>query len=160
LIRFAENTDVPFICDIYNYYIKNTIVTFEEEEVDEKEISERIKDITQKYPWIVYEENGIVVGYAYAAKWKDRNSYRFSAESTVYIHRAHLGKGIGRELMNRLIEEITVRGIHNLIAGIALPNNASVALTKKMGFVKCGLFREVGFKFGQWIDVEYWEKKL
>ncbi len=160
MIRDINKSDVHYICDIYNYYIKNSIVTFEEDGVDENEILRRIQEVTVKYPWIVFEENKEVIGYAYVTKWKDRNSYRYSAESTVYIHRDHFGKGIGSKLMIKLIDESTKKGIHKLIAGIALPNAASIALHEKMGFEKCGLFKEVGFKFGKWIDVGYWVKTV
>jgi len=157
LVRSVNETDILSVCDIYNFYIKNSTATFEEDEVSREEIERRINEVTAKYPWIVFEENEKIIGYAYVTKWKDRSSYRYSAESTVYVHKDNFGKGVGRRLMSRLIEEASERGLHNLIAGIALPNDASVALHEKIGFVKCGLFKEVGFKFGKWINVGYWE---
>lgn len=157
MIRIVKETDTLSICDIYNFYIKNSTATFEEDVVRREEIERRIMEVTANYPWVVYEENEKIIGYAYATKWKDRSSYRYSAESTVYVHKDNFGKGIGRKLMIRLIEESSERGLHKLIAGIALPNDASIALHEKLGFVKCGVFKEVGFKFGKWIDVGYWE---
>ena len=160
MIREVNKSDAAGICEIYNYYIKNSVITFEEDDVDEKEVIRRIEEVTLKYPWFVCDEKGIVTGYAYAAKWKERSAYRYSAETTVYVHKDHYGKGIGSKLMLNLIDDVEKKNIHYLVAGIVLPNQASIALHEKMGFKKCGLLKEVGFKFGKWIDVGYWEKIL
>ena len=158
-IRNVRKSDAEAIAGIYNYYIKNTIITFEEEEVDVSELENRIAEITKNHPWIVYEENGNVLGYAYASTWKARVSYRYSAESTVYLHPQALKRSIGSRLYEGLIKEIeTKKNIHSLIAGISLPNEASVALHEKFNFKKIGHFNEVGFKFNKWIDVGYWER--
>ena len=103
---------------------------------------------------------GEVVGYAYATKWNRRSAYRFSAEVTVYLDHGRRGRGIGSKLYQQLLPTLQLSGIHVAIGGIALPNNASVALHEKLGFQKVAQFREVGFKFNKWIDVGYWEKVL
>ncbi len=157
-MRAVKNSDIPFIREIYNYYIKNSIATFEEEPVDEVRVAGKVNEVTKKFPWLVFEENNIVAGYAYAYKWKNRAAYKHSAESSVYIHQNYFGKGIGSKLLEKLIEEVKLKNIHCLIGGIALPNETSIALHEKFGFKKCAEFREVGFKFGRWIDVGYWEK--
>ncbi len=109
------------------------------------------------HPWFVIEEQGVLVGFTYAAPWKSRAAYEFSCETTVYIAKNCSGKGLGRKLYQRLIDELRESPIHLLVAGIALPNDASVALHEKLGFRKVAHFNEVGFKFGKFIDVGYWQ---
>lgn len=145
------------ICGIYNHYITQTVITFEEEELSEAEMTQRILAVTQKLPWIVFIENNHVVGYAYASEWKSRCAYKFSAETTIYVHPDYICRGIGHALYQELISRLKQSNLHAAIGGIALPNDASIALHEKFGFEKIGQFREVGFKFGKWIDVGYWE---
>jgi phosphinothricin acetyltransferase len=111
-------------------------------------------------PWFVAAQGGEVVGYAYATKWNGRSAYRFSTEVTVYLDHGRGGRGIGSNLYHHLLPALQSRGIHVAIGGIALPNTASVALHRKFGFEQVAEFREVGFKFGRWIDVGYWQKTL
>lgn len=160
MIRPVEITDAAVICEIYNYYIDNTTVTFEETGVSEDEMSKRISTITQKYPWLVYELDGSPVAYAYATEWKPRNSYRYTAEATIYLKNGMGGHGIGSELYKALLTELSVLGVHAVLGGIALPNEGSVALHEKFGFEKVAHFRQTGYKFDHWIDVAYWEKIL
>lgn len=157
MIRLATLEDAKSICNIYNHYIKNTVVTFEEDEISVKDIEDRISEVISKYPWFVYIVNDTVVGYAYASDWKSRCSYRFSVETTVYLHPEYSGKGIGSELYKKLISELRKTNIHVAIGGITLPNDSSVALHEKFGFEKIGHFKEVGYKFNKWLDVGYWE---
>ncbi|MEO8209220.1 MAG: N-acetyltransferase family protein [bacterium] len=158
MIRNVNYSDIARICEIYNYYIKNTTTTFEETEVGELEIEKRINEIITNYTWIVFEDSGETVGYAYASKWKERTAYRHSAESSIYLNKDYFGKGIGKKLLSRLIEEVQTKDIHTLIGAIALPNKASIELYEKLDFKKVAHFKEVGYKFGRWIDVGYWEK--
>ena len=160
MIRKVTKDDVFIICGIYNYYIRDTIVTFEEQEIDVREMERRVNQVTAKFPWIVYEENGRVIGYAYASSWKERSAYRFSVEGTVYLDKDQIGRGIGIKLYEHLLYELKKNNIHYIIGGISLPNEASVALHERLGFKKCAHFKEVGRKFHQWIDVGYWEKIL
>ena len=117
----------------------------------------RIREVTMQWPWLVCEECGSVVGYAYAAPWKARSAYRFAVESTVYLAAGQQGRGFGAALYRRLIEDLAARGAHCVIGGVSLPNAASIALHEKLGFRKIGQFSEVGWKFGHWVDVGYWE---
>jgi phosphinothricin acetyltransferase len=120
----------------------------------------RVREVLKDYPWLVFEKNNKVIGYAYASKWKARSAYRFSAESTIYLHHNYIGIGVGTMLYQALIEDVKKRDVHRLIAGIALPNEPSIALHERQGFTKCAQFNEVGFKQNRWIDVGYWEKHL
>ena len=161
LIRSAEPTDADAIARIYNYYIAETVVTFEVDELSSAEIAERIQAIqSDSYPWLVAQQGEDVVGYAYAGKWHSRCAYRFAAEMTVYLAPGHARNGLGSRLYERVIELLKPRGIHTVIGGIALPNDASVALHEKFGFQKAAHYREVGFKFDRWIDVGYWQRIL
>jgi L-amino acid N-acyltransferase YncA len=159
-IRKVEICDAADISSIYNYYVENTIITFEEVPVSTEEMASRIESISSQYPFLVYEENRKVIGYAYVTQWKARSAYRYSAEDTVYLHPDAKGKGIGSILLRQLLEEVKNTELHVLVGGIALPNEASIALHEKFGFKKIGQFEEIGFKFGKWIDVGYWELKL
>lgn len=160
-IRDAVTEDALAIVDIYNHYVLTTTISFEEQAVTATEMQQRIADVQRGgLPWLVAEENGVVVGYAYATKWRVRHAYRFSVESSVYLAPDIGGKGWGTALYQQLLERLSASGYHLVIGGIAQPNAASVALHEKMGFEKVAQFREVGFKFGRWIDVGYWEKSL
>jgi len=158
MIRNANSSDAIVLATIYNHYIKNTIITFEEQEVTPAEIDNRVHNvISDSLPWLVAEEKGEVVGYAYATKWRVRSAYRFSVESTVYLDKAYSGKGIGSMLYGELLSSLENKGIHAIMGGIALPNPSSVALHEKFGFKQVAQFREVGIKFDRWIDVGYWQ---
>jgi L-amino acid N-acyltransferase YncA len=159
LVRPATAGDADAIARIYNHYITNTIVTFEEDRVDAADIAGRVAEVQAAgLPWLVAEDHGVILGYAYASKWKKRPGYRYSVESTVYLDPSATGRGTGRALYQRLMDGLSELPIHLVIGGIALPNEASVALHERMGFEKVAHFREVGLKFGKWIDVGYWQK--
>ncbi len=161
MIRRATPADAAAIAAIYNHYVANTVVTFEEEEVPGADMAQRIGEIfAAGLPWLVATEGDRVLGYAYASKWKSRCSYRFSVESTVYLDHTVTSRGHGTALYSALVAEVKKLGMHAMIGGVALPNAASVALHEKLGFRKVAQFREVGWKFGQWIDVGYWELVL
>jgi phosphinothricin acetyltransferase len=158
MLRPATTADAAAIAAIYNHYVLNTIVTFEEEAVTTPGMTSRIADtIAAELPWLVWVESGSVLGYAYASKWKSRCAYRYSVESTVYLDKDATGRGLGTQLYTALLTALQPRGIHGIVGGIALPNKASVALHEKLGFEKIGQFKEVGWKFEKWIDVGYWE---
>ena len=157
MIRNVRQTDAKPLVDIYNYYVKNTVVTFDLETISETDMQANIKSVTEKYPWLVYELDGTMAGYAYAAQWKKRKAYNSTVETTVYLHPDFVGKGIGSALYDELLTIVKSRGYHLAIGGISLPNAASVALHEKFGFTKAAHYHQVGFKFNQWIDVGYWE---
>ncbi len=156
-IRPVKKEDSRRICEIYNYYVQNTCISFEEAPVPREEMETRISSISTAYPFLVYEENGVLFGYAYANKWRDRSAYRYVAEVTVYIDKDHLGRGIGRILLKQLLDNCKKQGFHALMAVISLPNEASIRLHEEFGFKKAAHFSEVGYKQDKWIDVGYWE---
>ncbi|MBP0596609.1 N-acetyltransferase [Herbaspirillum sp. LeCh32-8] len=159
-IRPATAADAAAICAIYNHYVEHTAISFETEPLSEQAMAARILDVQSQYPWLVYEDEGMLLGYAYASKWKPRAAYAQSVESSVYLHRDAAGRGIGKQLYARLFAQLKPLGVHLVIGGIAQPNEASVALHERMGFVKVGQFNEVGRKFGRWVDVGYWQLNL
>ena len=160
MIRPVTVDDAVRICEIYNPYALQTIVTFEESPVAPDEMRERIRKTLQGFPWLVCEENGTLQGFSYASKWKGRCAYRYAAESTIYLRAEAIGKGFGSLLYGALLAELRQQGMHTVIGGIALPNDASVALHERFGFRKVAHFKEVGRKFGEWIDVGYWQLLL
>ena len=161
MIRMAEISDAEAIVSIYNYYVANTTITFEERQVSVEEMAGRIKDIQSTgLPWFVIEDAKQVVGYAYASKWKTRSAYRFSVETSVYLKSSCHARGLGSRLYEALFAALSSQGIHAAIGGIALPNESSVYLHEKFGMKKVAHFEQVGFKFGQWLDVGYWQKVL
>lgn len=160
-IRDATVDDAETIASIYKHYVLNTSISFEESEVPAIEMAGRIADVQAAgLPWLVAEVDGVVAGYAYAAKWRVRHAYRFSVESSIYLAPASAGKGIGTALYRALLDRLRHGGYHLAIGGIALPNAASIALHEKLGFEKVAQFKEVGFKFGRWTDVGYWQLSL
>lgn len=160
MIRPALAQDAERIASIYNHYVEHTFVTFEEEPVATEEMAERIARITASYPWLVFEREAEVCGYAYATRWRERASYRLSAESTIYIAADRTGQGLGTVLYRSLIDRLCEAGLHCVMGGIALPNPASVCLHEKLGFQKVAELKEVGRKFDEWIDVGYWQLVL
>jgi L-amino acid N-acyltransferase YncA len=158
MLRPATPSDAAAIAGIYNHYIMNTVVTFEEEAIDAAEMSGRMAEVMgNNLPWLVWEENGRVLGYAYASKWKSRCSYRYSVETTIYLEQTATRRGLGTKLYAALIADLKKTKIHAIIGGVALPNAGSIALHEKLGFDKIAQFKEVGWKFDRWIDVGYWE---
>jgi L-amino acid N-acyltransferase YncA len=160
-IRAATAADAAAIARIYNPYVRETVITFEEAEVKADEMASRIADVAAaSLPWLVREVDGRLTGYAYATRWKARSAYRFSVETTVYADREQLGAGAGTALYEALFEELRKREVNAVIGGIALPNERSVALHEKFGMKKVAHFEQVGFKFGRWVDVGYWQTRL
>ena len=160
-IRPATALDDAAICAIYNPYVANTAISFEETPVSEEEMAKRIADVgAAGLPWLVLEIDGSIAGYAYATKWRVRPAYRSSVESSIYLDPTFARRGLGRLLYGALLDELRGRELHMVIGGIALPNANSVALHEKLGFRKVAHFSEVGMKFGRWMDVGYWELKL
>lgn len=158
MIRAATKADAAAVARIYNAYVRDSIITFEEVEVTSDEIGTRMANIdAASMPYLVMEEDERIVGYAYAGKFHARSAYRHTAESTIYLDRDACGLGRGRILYMALLDELRKRRAHAVIAGISLPNPASVALHEKLGFVKVAHYPEIGWKFGRWIDVGHWQ---
>ena len=159
-IRDATPEDGAALAAIYNHYVEHTIVTFETEPVSAQDMADRIEQTTRTHPWLVMVRDGQPIGYAYATQWKARAAYSQSAETTVYLSPEHVGQGHGKTLYRALLDRLKAQSIHAALAGIALPNDASVALQERLGFEKVAHFRETGRKFGRWIDVGYWQLVL
>ena len=158
LIRPASSADAAAIASIYNHYVAHTVITFEEEAVPAQAMAARISAIlAEDLPWLVAEEAGELIGYAYASRWKLRSAYRHSVETTIYLNNGCAGRGVGKVLYSALLDVLRTKDIHTAIGGAALPNAASVALHERLGFRHVGTFREVGFKQGRWVDVGYWQ---
>ena len=158
MIRKANPKDAAALCAIYNYYIENTTISFEEAPLQTADMEERMRTISAKYPYLVLEdESGEVNGYAYINMWKERSAYRYSAEISIYLRHGFQGRGMGAMLMEKLLEEVRATKIHCLVAGITIPNEKSIALHEKFGFRKVAYFSEIGYKFDKWLDVGYWE---
>ena len=156
-IRSAKLTDAEQIAEIYNYYILNTHHTFEIEPLSAEEMKRRVGEVSGEYPYLVAETDGEIQGYIYAAQFRLREAYKHSVEVSIYVRNQAKQKGIGSELYKRFLEELKETDIHTIIAGISLPNEASVKFHEKLGFEKVGHFREVGYKLGRWVDVGFWE---
>jgi phosphinothricin acetyltransferase len=160
-LRSAEASDGMELARIYNHYVANTVVTFEEAAVSAEEMSARIaKVVAAGLPWLVAPADYGLSGYACAVPWKSRSAYRHSVEVTVYLDPGATGRGLGSALYRELFERLAARGSHALLGGISLPNEASVALHEKFGMRKVAHLLEVGYKFGRWIDVGYWQRLL
>lgn len=157
-IRTAEPKDIPAITRIYNEYILHSTATFETEVLTEDEMLRRMRSIVPGYPYLVAEADEEVIGYCYAHPWKERSAYRHTLETTVYLSPAHTGRSIGHRLMERLIAACrTTPCCHVLVACITAENESSCALHRKLGFRQVSCFREVGRKFGRWLDVADYE---
>ncbi len=160
MIRPVRLSDAKAITDIHNYYIENSVANLEERCTPLAVIEQRIEKITEHFPWLVYEHNNNIIGYAYASDWKPRSGYRQTAETTIYIKNNIEQRGIGTALYKELIQKLKDLSFKELIGGISLPHPQSVGLHEKMGFEKVAHFKRVGYKFDQWVDVGYWQLSL
>jgi L-amino acid N-acyltransferase YncA len=160
MIRSATAADAQAICSIYNHFILQSTVTFEETAITPDDMAARMAAGSGRLPFLLAEIDGAVAGYAYAAPWKTRSAYRYTVESSVYVAPGFAGMGLGSRLYQALLQDLRERDVHAVLAGIALPNSASVGLHEAFGFAKVGQMREVGRKFGQWLDVGYWQLVL
>ena len=157
-VRAATQADSSALADIYNPYVVGTTITFEESAIDASEMAARIVEADAAgLPFLVADVRGAPAGFTYASRWKGRCAYRHTAETTVYVKHDRWRCGVGKALYTRLLERLQHAGTHAAIGGIALPNESSIALHERLGFVKVAQFLEVGFKFNQWIDVGYWQ---
>jgi phosphinothricin acetyltransferase len=161
VIRPAGKGDAGQIAGIYNHYVTDTHITFETEKVAAVEMAKRIEaTLALPLPWLVAEQAGQIAGYAFAARWKTRDAYRFVVESSIYLDPAMIGRGLGLRLYTALIDAIRGMSMHSVIGVIALPNEQSIGLHERLGFRKCAHFEQVGYKHDRWIDVGYWQLML
>jgi L-amino acid N-acyltransferase YncA len=160
-IRPATLEDAEAVAAIYDHYVVHTSASFEEEPVAARVMAERMtKVLHADLPWLVAEDDGAVVGYAYATGWRERRAYRFSVECTVYVAAESHGRGVGATLYGDLFPALRGAGFHTVLAVVTLPNVASVRLHERFGLRKVAHLSEVGFKFGRWHDVGIWQSAL
>ena len=155
-IRDALPDDAAPLLEIYRPFVVETTISFEIEPPSLDEFRARIYKALDRWAWMVAEVKGFPVGYAYGSSHRAREAYKWSVETSVYVHTAHRGKGIGRMLYGALMPKLAERGYCNAYAGITLPNEASVAFHRAMGFEPVGVYKSVGRKFGRWHDVSWW----
>lgn len=158
-LRPALESDAEAVAAIYRRYVLETSVSFEEAPPDAMAIRERMVG-TPRLPWYVAVRNDEVVGYAYGSAHRARAAYRWAVDVSVYLTDDERGRGTGRALYERLLPELARLGYVSAFAGIALPNPPSVVLHERLGFIRLGVFRQVGYKRGQWHDVGWWQRSL
>ncbi|TSD84285.1 N-acetyltransferase [Mycobacterium sp. KBS0706] len=160
MIRLATPEDAPALHAIYAPIVAGTAISFELAPPSVAEMADRIRGSIPTYPWLATEQDGRILGYAYAGPHRARPAYRWSVDVSVYVAEAGRRQGIGRALYERLFVLLRRQGYHAAFAGIALPNPASVALHEAVGFVPLGVYRDVGFKHGAWHDVGWWQRPI
>lgn len=159
-VRLATVADAEGILAIYAPIVRETAISFEVEPPSLEQMQARIQDTLERLPWLVYEAAGEVAGYAYASRHRERPAYQWSADTSVYVAAQARGKGLGRQLYAPLLGILKDLGYYSALAGIALPNAASVGLHEAMGFRIVGIYRSIGYKLGAWHDVGWWQCKL
>jgi L-amino acid N-acyltransferase YncA len=159
-VRDANEHDAEACAAIYAPYVTDTTITFEYEPPSAAEMARRIAAAQRAHAWLVLEDDGRVVGYAYAGPYKERAAYRWSSEVSVYLEMGRRRSGSGRLLYEALFERLAERGFRTLVAVMTLPNDASEDLHRAMGFEPIGTFRRVGWKHGQWRDVAWAQRSL
>jgi L-amino acid N-acyltransferase YncA len=160
-IRPADpERDAAACAAIYAPSVESTPISFELVPPDAAEFARRIAKYAATHQFLVAEEDGVVLGYVYACRWAERPAYDWSVETSVYIGADHQGKGVGRALYTELFERLRAQGFRVAVAGITLPNPASIALHESMGFEPIGSLRDIGWKEGGWRDVGYWQLYL
>ncbi|MEO6612111.1 MAG: N-acetyltransferase family protein [Chitinophagaceae bacterium] len=160
VIRLAQPADATGILAIYAPYIETTSFTFETETPSVEEFAERIRTYLLTWPWLVCETGGMITGYAYATKYRERTAYQWCTESSVYIHDDHQRSGIARALYTALFEILKIQGFRNIYAVINLPNEKSVAFHESCGFEYFATYEKVGYKLGRWKNVGWWKLSM
>lgn len=159
-IRLAQPSDAAAIAAIYAPFCERTTVSFEYAAPSTDDIARRINAVTEQFPWLVLENDEQIAGYAYAGAHRERAAYMWAVDVAVYVDPTHHGRGIGRALYTTLLQVLPLQNYFRAYAGVALPNAASVALHTAMGFTPVGVYHDVGYKFGQWHDVQWYERAL
>jgi len=160
IIRQARPTDAALLLEIYRPVVENTVASFELIPPTKDEFAFRIASSIESHEWLVTEDAGLLTGYAYATPHRAREAYKYSVETSVYIHTDYRGKGLGKKLYKSLFRSLKTRDFHYAYAGITLPNVASIAMHKSFGFEPIGTFREIGFKRSEWHDVSWWQRAI
>ena len=160
MIRMAEASDAAEIARIYAPIVSDTVISFEAEPPTRDEMAERIAATLGYAPWLVCVRDGRVAGYAYGSRHNERAAYQWSANVSVYIDERNRRQGVGRALYTSLFALLRLQGFHALHAGVSLPNPGSVGLHESLGFRPVAHYPRVGFKFGAWHDVGWWQLDL
>jgi phosphinothricin acetyltransferase len=160
LIRLATAADAEQVAAIYAPFVRDTPVSFEVEPPDAAEMGRRMALVMERFAWLVCDRGGEVLGYVYASAHRDRAAYQWSADVTAYNRLDCRRRGLGRALYTALLRLLVLQGHANAYAGITLPNPGSVGLHEAVGFVPVGVYRKVGYKFGAWHDVGWWQLRL
>lgn len=159
-IRDATEEDGEACARLYAPYVRDTAVSFELEPPSTAEMARRIAAAVDSHAWLVLEEQGEIIGYAYAGPFKAREAYRWSCEVSVYLQQGRQGRGGGRLLYEALFARLAARGYRTAVAGMTLPNDASEALHRALGFEPVGIYRTIGYKHGRWRDVAWTQRSL
>jgi L-amino acid N-acyltransferase YncA len=159
-IRLATEQDAEDTLAIYAPIVRSTPISFELEPPSVSEMRRRIADTLAYLPWLVCEDRGAMLGYAYASKHRVRAAYQWSVDVSVYVHAPARRAGVGRALYTSLLKMLILQGFYHALAGIALPNPASVGFHEALGFQLVGVYRAVGYKLGAWHDVGWWQLSL
>jgi L-amino acid N-acyltransferase YncA len=159
-LRVATPADAAAIAAIYASYVEGSSISFETVAPGAAQMEERIQAGGDLYPWLIAEEDGETLGYAYASAFRARPAYRYTVETSVYLASSAHGRGLGRQLYGKLIQLLEVQGFAQAIGAITLPNAASVRLHESLGFAPAGVYRQVGYKMGEWWDVGLWQRAL
>lgn len=160
MIRKVCPADAQRIAEIYDWYVANTTITYEITLPGEAEMLSRIEKVTKNYPWLVYEEAGKVIGYAYAGRFREREAFQPSVELSAYFDKDYCGSGRGMELMQALLAELKHYDYYTALACISYGNQGSQNLCEKLGFELVGVTRKVGYKFGKWLDLAFYTLSL
>lgn len=153
MVRIATHKDVQAMLELYAYYVLESNITFEYEVPSLEEFAQRLNDVQSQFPWLVYEENGRIAGYAYASWAFTRAAYQWNAELSIYLHEDYQRKGVAGELYQCLEETLLQQGYYYLYAVINADNMKSISMAKKLGFIEAGYYKNAGFKRGKWLDV-------
>lgn len=159
-VRDATTDDAAACAAIYAPYVTDTAISFEYEPPSPEQMAERIEASSSTHAWLVLEDEGRIVGYAYGTPFRTRTAYRFSCEVSVYVEMGRRRTGAGKALYGALLPCLAGRGFHLALAGMTMPNDASVGLHRAMGFEPVGTYREVGFKHDAWHDVAWVQRRL
>lgn len=160
MIRDVLENDIEQIKDIYNYYILNTNITFEEDILSKDQMRERINDIKKHFPYIVYEDGGIVLGYAYLNYYSTRSAYWPSCDLSIYVKNDFVGKSIGKKLYEEIEIKAKKYNFKKILSCITLTNEKSIAFHKHYGFKECGVVKNVGFKNNEWLSIIWMDKDI
>ncbi len=160
MIRIAHADDAAAIHDIYVPSITDGVATFETELPGVSAMRDRIVGKLSHYPWLAWEEDGRVLAYAYASRFRERAAYDWIAETSIYVHADAQRRGIARRLYGVLLDVMRLQGLNQAVGVITLPGEPSVAMHEAMGFTPAGVWRSSGYKLGQWWDVGVWQKEL